>query len=211
MLIACRGCRRHVRRDSARCPFCMATAATFAVIVLAASTAHAQPSEEREPKPLYGVPEPPAAVTKNAIQGDLGLGVVGLAYERALNPRVAVAISAHVFGTWWGPYFDLPRFSGFGAQIRPSFFLTQDAPRGVYIAPYFRSEAVSAKTDTATGNGVGWSLGTFVGYSFVIGDHVNLRIGGGAQYMSYAVDAGGTRLEWKRFHPALDLVVGYGF
>lgn len=159
----------------------------------------------------YGLPPPPRPVVHNAVQAELGLGVIGLAYERTLTDRVAVQVSLQAFGTWWGPFFDLPRFSGFGAQIRPTFFLTADAPRGVYLAPFFRSAAVSATANDVTGRGVGWSVGTFMGYSFVLGERWNVRVGAGAQYMSYAVDAGTTRIEWKRIYPALDLVVGYGF
>lgn len=180
--------------------------------------AHAQESStpaperaERTVHPMYGVPPPPAPHRPNALQADLGLGVVGLAYERILDEHVALQLEAHAFGTWWGPTFDLPRFQGFGGQLRPTFFVTENAPRGVYVAPYFRAEAVSTTVGDVTGHGFGWSAGVFVGYSFVFADRINLRIGGGAQYMAYAADVGPTRVEWKRFHPALDLVVGYLF
>jgi hypothetical protein len=168
-------------------------------------------ADEREPHPLYGLPPPPHEKHANAVQADLGLGVVGLAYERVLSPSVAIQIEANVFGTWWGPTFDLPHFRGAGGQVRPTFFVSGDAPRGVYVAPYVRGAAVSSTRDGHTGHGFGWSAGTFVGYSWMFGDSVNLRIGGGAQYMHYAVDAGPHRIEWKRLYPALDLVVGYTF
>src|SRR5687767_9472907 len=78
----------------------------------------------------------PAAERKNAIQADLGLAVVGLAYERMLLPRIALQLEAQIFGTWFGPMFDLPNFSGVGAQVRPTWFVTGDehaGPRGVYL------------------------------------------------------------------------------
>jgi hypothetical protein len=143
----------------------------------------------------------------NAVQADLGLGVIGLAYERVVHERVAIQVEAHIFGIWWAP----PRFSGSGGQVRPTFFLTHDAPRGVYIAPFFRGERVSSEANGITGRGFGWSAGAWAGYSFMFGEHVNLRVGAGAQYMSYAVDAGTTRVEWRKVYPALDLVVGYAF
>lgn len=205
MLFPCPRCRRHVRHDSAACPFCSAALAIALATGLVAVDGQAHEDPNYAIQPEYGAPPPPEFPRSNAIQADLGLGVVGLAYERVLAPRVAVAVSAHVFGTWWGPYFDLPRFSGFGGQLRPTFFLTHNAPRGVYIAPFFRAESVSAKD--VPGRALGWSLGTFVGYSFMLGERLNLRLGAGAQYMSYAVGSA----EWRRFHPALDLVVGYTF
>ena len=180
-----------------------------------ATSAHAESEpavpEERMVHPLYGMPAAPLPARRNAVQAELGLGVIGLAYERTLTDRVALQLEAQTFGTWWGPFFELPRFSGFGGQIRPTFFVTNDAPRGVYIAPFFRGAAVSATANDVTGRGFGWSLGAFVGYAFMLGTRVNLRIGAGAQYMSYAVDAGTVRIEWKRLYPALDLVVGYHF
>jgi hypothetical protein len=147
----------------------------------------------------------------NAVQLDLGLAVVGLAYERILHPRVAVQLEAQIFGTWFGPIVDLPNMRGFGGQIRPSLFLTGDAPRGVYVAPFTRVDRVSSTANDVTGSAVGFSAGVFAGYSFLFAERFNLRVGAGAQYMSYVVDAAGTRIAFKTFFPALDLVVGYQF
>lgn len=215
-LLPCTSCRRHVRERIA-CPFCGALLGLLAM-TLVPELAHAETPEPPRPEPpeysvhpMYGVPPEPESPRANAVQADLGLGVVGIGYERVLHEKVALQLSAHVFGTWWGPTFDWPNFTGFGGQIRPTFFVTDDAPRGVYLAPFFRAERVSAKANDVTGHGFGFSAGGFVGYSFMLGHAVNLRIGGGAQYMSYAVDAGDVRLEWKRIHPALDLLLGYTF
>ena len=147
------------------------------------------------------------APPRNAIQADLGLAVVGLAYERVVHDRVAIQIEAQIFGIWWAD----PKFTGAGGQLRPTFFLTDDAPRGVYVAPFVRVDRVTASADGPKGSGVGWSLGAFVGYSFLFGEHVNLRVGAGAQYMSYSVDTHPVVVEWKKPYPALDLVVGYAF
>lgn len=147
----------------------------------------------------------------NAVQLDLGLAVVGLAYERMLLPWFAVQVEAQIFGTWFGPIFDLPSMRGFGGQVRPTFFLTDDGPRGLYVAPFLRVDAVSTEKNDATGRGVGFSSGLFGGYSFVFGDRENLRLGLGAQYMSYVVDVAGERVAFKQLFPGLDLVVGYRF
>lgn len=158
------------------------------------------------------VEPPPPPSRPNAVQLDLGLAVIGLAYERIFHPRFAVQVEAQIFGTWFGPIVDLPNMRGFGGQIRPSFFVTGDAPRGVYVAPFTRVDRVSSTTtNDVTGSAVGFSSGVFAGYSFLFADRVDLRIGTGAQYMSYVVDAGGTRIAFKTFFPALDLVVGYQF
>lgn len=164
--------------------------------------------------PVPQEPPPAAAATEerpNAIQLDLGLAVIGLAYERTFAPWLAVQAEAQIFGTWFGPIADLPNLSGFGGQLRPSFFLTDIAPRGFYLAPFARVDRVTADVNGAKGNAVGFSAGTFGGYSFLFGERVNLRIGAGAQYMSYVVDVQGTRVAFKTLFPALDLVVGFVF
>lgn len=164
-------------------------------------------------------PDPPAAIVSpaeaprrpNAVQLDLGLAVIGLAYERVFTSWLATQVEAQIFGTWFGPIFDEPRLSGFGGQVRPSFFVTNDAPRGVYVAPFFRVDRVGAEANGKTGNAVGFSSGVFAGYSFVFADRVNLRLGAGAQYMSYVIDVEGTRVAFKTVFPAVDIVVGYLF
>ena len=155
--------------------------------------------------------EAPPPSRPNAVQLDLGLGVVGLAYERPFHPRFATQLEAHIFGTWFGPIFGLPNVTGLGGQVRPTFFLTDDAPRGVYLAPYLRVNRVTATKNGAEGDAVGFSSGVFAGYSFVVAERVNFRIGAGAQYMSYVVDVAGERVAFKTVFPALDLVVGYLF
>lgn len=148
---------------------------------------------------------------ENAVQLDLGLAVVGVAYERVIARRVAVQSSVHVFGTWFGPIVDQPNFRGLGVQLRPSFFLTEDAPTGVYVAPFLRVEQVTAEADGKEGSGLGWSAGAFLGYAFALGSRFSARVGAGVQYMHYVVDARGTRVAFDTPFPAIDLVVGYAF
>lgn len=170
----------------------------------AAAPAAAAPANAAEP--------PPKAKPAHAIQADLGLAVVGLAYEHLFAPRVAMQFEAQIFGTWFGPIVDLPNLRGLGGQLRPTFFLTEDGPRGLYVAPFLRIDRVTAEKDGASGSGVGYSTGVFAGYSFLFGERVNLRVGGGAQYMSYVVDvAPQKRVAFKTPFPALDLVLGYVF
>jgi hypothetical protein len=148
---------------------------------------------------------------RNAIQADLGLAVIGLAYERVLTPYVGVQFEAQIFGTWFGPLFGFPNFTGYGGQVRPTFFLFGTAPEGLYLAPFLRVDQVSADAAGASGSGIGYSAGMFVGYSVLIAHHVNFRIGAGAQYVSYKIRAGTSEVQFQTLFPALDLVLGYAF
>lgn len=158
--------------------------------------------------------EPPAEVAaatpEHDIQLDLGLAVVALAYERTLAPRMTIQLEGGIFGTWFGPIADEPNLTGFGGGIRPSFFLTGDAPRGVYVAPFLRIDRVTVDKPGATKEW-GYSTGAFAGYSWLFGAHFNARVGAGAQWFAYEVFVGQRRESFKTFFPALDLVVGYAF
>lgn len=153
--------------------------------------------------------EPAArAASEHAVQLDLGMAVVGLAYERTLAPRLAIQLEGHVFGTWFGPSVDEPNLIGFGGGVRPTVFLTDDAPRGVYVAPFVRIDRVTVDEPGATSEW-GYSTGVFGGYSWLFGDRFNVRVGAGAQWLAYEVFVGQRRASFKTFFPALDLVVGY--
>lgn len=180
---------------------------------------------EEEPSPAAAVQTPPTKTPRywwhhrHQAQADLGLGVVGLAYEYMFEWRVALQLEANIFGTWFGPAFsDLPNLRGLGGQIRPTFFLSDQAPGGIYVAPFVRMARVSGEDARGLrGTGIGWSVGSWIGYSFLfLEDRVNLRVGAGLQYMSYGVDipTGSltpVRQEFDTLYPALDLVVGYRF
>ncbi|MBX3263650.1 MAG: hypothetical protein KF782_28520 [Labilithrix sp.] len=183
----------------------LASSACFALGLAAAAPARAADA----PAPSSTAPAPPRRT--DAVQLDLGLAVVGLAYERLFDPRVALQVEAQIFGTWFGPLVDLPNLRGFGGQVRPTVFLTDDGPRGVYVAPFVRIDRVTAEEDGRSGHGVGFSTGAFVGYSFLLAERLNLRVGAGPQYMSYVVDVGRRRVAFQTMFPALDLVVGYVF
>lgn len=153
---------------------------------------------------------PEAAEKKNALQVDLGMAVVGLAFERMLDRRLAFHVTGHVFGTWFGPTFDKPNLRGFGGGVRATFFLTHDGGRGLYVAPFLRIDRVNADDPNATA-AWGYSTGSFAGWSWVIADRFNVRVGGGLQWLAYQVPIGQSRASFKTLFPALDLVVGYAF
>ncbi|MBX3229804.1 MAG: hypothetical protein KIT84_05675 [Labilithrix sp.] len=168
--------------------------------------------------PLFAVPEAalhaetpqPQAQPKNAVLLDLGLAVVGLAFERTFERQLAFQVTGHVFGTWFGPAVDKPNLSGLGGGVRATWFFTHDAPRGLYVAPFLRVDRVTVDEPGAE-RAWGYSTGAFAGWSWLFADHVNVRVGGGLQWLAYEVPVGARRDSFRGFFPALDLVVGYAF
>lgn len=157
--------------------------------------------EQAAPETRSGAAEP----LRNMAQLDLGLAVIGLGYERVVGARVAVQLEAQYFSTW----FMDPELSGFGAQVRPSLFVTGEAPSGVYLAPYLRVDVVEGDI----GNGYSWSLGGFVGYAHTFAERFSVRAGAGVQVLHYTLypDGGGPSVSDERTLPALDLVLGWRY
>jgi len=201
-------------------------AITMSIIVLSTTTAGAQPAPIHEageapalqpapppaPPPLMvaRLPEPP----KNGLHvNPLGMlfGVFGLGYERVLHDRVAIQLSGQYTKMW---YSDDDVWA-IGAQLRPYFFFFRPAPGGMYISPLASIAYSSVTVGSATGSGVGYSVGATIGYSWVIGRHFNIRAGGGVQYMSIRAEAEGDGVTatagYSGVLPALDLSMGFVF
>ena len=142
------------------------------------------------------------------LQIDGGLSVIGPAYEHPVARHVAVHVEAFIFGTYFLPWFDAgDKVRGFGAGLRPTWFANANG-RGLYVAPYFR--VVGVDDDTLFGAaGVGFTTGAFAGYAFALGDRLDLRIGGGAQYIHFGFDTDDGRRSASTPFVALDAVLGY--
>ena len=77
--------------------------------------------------------------------------------------------------------------------------------RGLYLAPYVRLGRVSGTKDGVDGSGLAVTAGVFVGWAFGLTDHLDLRIGAGAQYIRFDADP----LSASTAFVALDAVLGY--
>ena len=156
------------------------------VLVLCASAAHA---DELRPQ----------------AQLDLGLSVVDAAYEQPLADHLAITAEAGIFGTYFLPWFDAgDNVVGFGGGLRATWF-SRASGHGFYLAPFVRGNRVSGDKSGVHGTGLGGSAGVFAGWAFAVTDHIDARIGAGAEY--FYIDAG--PLHASTPFIALDLVVGY--
>ncbi len=140
------------------------------------------------------------------IQADLGLAVVGAAYEHPLDDHHAIAVGAQLFSTYFAPWFGIgDKVLGGGIELRFTRFLA----RGFYATPFVRSARVGGERDGASGTAFGFSAGAFIGRSFSIGNRVDVRIGIGAQYIRYRVETSAGRVGVLSPFVALDLMIGY--
>jgi hypothetical protein len=90
--------------------------------------------------------------------------------------------------------------------LRASYFPREDG-RGIYVTPYLRAARVSG-TGPSDGKGSGIAIegGAFVGYAFGLSARLDLRLGGGAQYIYVEGD---DSLRARTPFVALDAVLGY--
>jgi hypothetical protein len=150
---------------------------------------------------LLGIARPTAADPAPQVQADLGLAVIDVAYEHPVGAHESVGVEAGIFGTYFLPWFSAgDAATGAGGGLRASWF-SRDTGRGLYVAPFFRVADVGADGHS----GLAVSGGAFVGYALALTRRLDLRLGGGAQYIHYDFD--GVRASTP--FVALDLVVGY--
>ena len=178
------------------------------------------------PAPAYVPPAPPVLVVeqpeppRNGLHINplaMALGVFGLGYERVLGEHVAIQLSGQYTRLWYSE----DDAWAVGAELRPYFFFFRPAPGGMYLAPFGSLAYSRAQVGSATGEGVGWSVGATIGYSWLIGRHVTIRAGGGVQYLSLKAEAEANGLGasdgvkatagYSGGMPALDFSVGYVF
>jgi hypothetical protein len=174
----------------------------FALLLLVLPTA-ARADDKLEPVDA----DPPRPRAQLQIDG--GLSVIGPGYEHPITQHISVQVEAFVFGTYFLPWFDAGEdMKGFGAGVRPTWF-ARPSRRGLYVAPYFRFVAVDDEA-IANPSGVGFTAGAFVGWAFRPGKRIDVRIGGGAQYI-YAKADGAMDEELTSSTPflAIDAVLGY--
>lgn len=145
------------------------------------------------------------------IQADLGLSVVFAAYELPIAKHLAIEAGAGIFGTYFLPWFDAgENVRGFGGGIRPTWF-ARESGRGLYVAPYVRAVRVTGELDGESGSGLAVTSGVFVGWAFGLTEKLDLRVGGGAQYIYSHVETAAGDLDTSTPFVALDLVVGYRY
>jgi hypothetical protein len=158
-------------------------------VILAMSTAHA---DSLQPQ----------------VQIDGGLSVIGAGYEHPVAANFAIQGEAFIFGTYFLPWFDRGHdVKGFGVGIRPTWFANESG-HGLYVSPFVRGVSAD-KSSPFGGGGSGLEAGVFVGWAFRLSDKLDLRVGGGAQYIYTHVVEEDQVFTTSTPFVALDAVLGW--
>jgi hypothetical protein len=144
------------------------------------------------------------------LQADVGLSVLGAAYERPLVDHLALQLEAQIYGTYFLPWFGAGDNSiGGGIQVRPTWFARTNE-RGLYVSVFGRADRVHVDRAGTTGEGWAASTGVVVGWAFRLATRLDLRLGAGVQYIWIGATAlGSPPLGASTLFPTLDAVVGY--
>ncbi|MDQ3339179.1 MAG: hypothetical protein M4D80_28795 [Myxococcota bacterium] len=142
------------------------------------------------------------------LQIDGGLSVIGPAYEHPITKHIAVSVEVFIFGTYFLPWFDAGEdVKGFGGGVRPTWF-ARESGHGLYVAPYFRVVGVDDES-IGGASGMGFTTGVFVGWAFRLSEKLDLRLGGGAQYIRFRADGPDGQLSTGTPFVAIDGLLGY--
>lgn len=149
---------------------------------------------------------------KNAITASpLGLlfGNVGLEYERALSPSVSALLAP---SAKWGKGL-LALGVDAGVHVYPG----REAVRGFWVGPEGGISKTSLTTyldgaPVGTVSFVAWSLRGMLGYSWLIGDLVDVSVGAGVAYNSTRIaDSSGGLVTLNIPFPAFRANLGFAF
>ena len=151
----------------------------------------------------------------NVLQADVGSGVVGLGYERVLVPWLSARLTVALNRPWYTDIFGGPEtdVGGFGVELRPMVFPFGEAPGGFYVSVFGRVVPIRATDDAPEEvTGAGWTAGATVGYGWlVLNDALLIRLGVGAQYWAFELDAEPKNVGVEGFYPDIDAMVGWAF
>lgn len=137
---------------------------------------------------------------------------IALEYERGFG----------TLGVHLGAAFTLGDFEGdgesgdylaVGATLGVRFYPWSDAPGGAFVGPFGSLAWVEAEDGGSRSEGLGWSAGAMVGWTWILGSVFVLSIGAGAAWYAYDVDGadGGAKVGRSGLWPALRLAVGMAF
>lgn len=142
------------------------------------------------------------------VQIDGGLSVIGVGFEIPAAPHFALQIETFVFGTYFLPWFDLGEdVKGIGGGFRPTWFANENG-RGLYVSPYVRGAFVG-QSSLFAGDGFALTTGVFAGWAFGLTDRLDLRVGGGIQYIRARLDTDEGTTKFSTPFVAIDAVLGY--
>jgi hypothetical protein len=179
------------------------------------------PPEEASPDAVAPDAAPaakPEEGKKNGVYADLGLGVLGIGYERVFGESIALNLTLH----YYRPWYISDHVFGFGGELRAFVFVTDVAPEGLYFSPGVRVDYARAELDPedlgperagedTEFEGGAWGAKITVGYGVLLFDVLSARLGLGVQAHAADLASGPGEPDFGGAYPAIDFLAGAAF
>lgn len=161
----------------------------------------------------------PCDARPNVLLADLGLHVVNVGYQRTVGCHVSLQVSAGLYGPWTingnvlglggGDHSPPGDVIGAVGRLRAFFYLTGDAPGGLWVSPFVQGGPVFATRGDIVIDGSAIAAGASVGYAFTLGQRFLLSLGLGVQYNRASFENSTAFPGFSRVSPTVDINVGY--
>lgn len=199
---------------------------TLAVLLLAGSAAaeaplDAQPAAAGPASPPPQTPMPPAQGAASSYEGPLNtltvnslgllIGSVYIEYERALSERLSWYAGPSYFGLDPGSADGDWTLRLFRLSSGVRLFLLGRAPEGLFLGPEVSVGYIELDTKSTIASATTWSAGGMLGYTWLIGDLVDLSLGLGLEHLSASTSYDGETYGSSGLLPMLRLSIGAAF
>jgi hypothetical protein len=129
---------------------------------------------------------PPEAIKARAPENTVTVSLgqhFTVEYERAVRPDVSLYVGPALFAGFASLSGEERSELGLGGQIGARFFITGQAPEGLFVSPSLTLAYARLRAGTTYQSGLRVSSGAMLGYTFLFGDVVALSLGAGASYI----------------------------
>jgi len=136
---------------------------------------------------------------------------IALEYERGFG-RVGLHIASALTLGGFDSADSQGDYLAVGVTLGLRVYPWSEAPAGGFLGPFASVAWVDADDGAKRSQGLGWSVGAQVGWTWILGSVFALSLGAGAAWYAYDLDgAGGTAVGRSGLLPALRLAVGAAF
>jgi len=182
----------------------------FSLISTIASRSFGQnPSEPSTPPPSVNLESQKNLIALNPL--GLIFGSLGLEYQRALSPRLAILVApAFASSSATTSEGTSIKSTGFSLNVGPVVYLSKQAFEGWNFKldlGFLYAEASGAGSSTGTG----FTAEALIGYRWLWKNGFNLALGIGGRYVNFSVEAGETTMDFSGGGLAAEFSLGLAF
>jgi len=137
---------------------------------------------------------------------------IALEYERRITHGFSLALSPAIALGDVTKTETNGSYLAFGVTLAARVYPWSAAPEGAFVSPFGGVAYVEADDGAGTSvDGIGWSAGGMVGYTFILGRFFVFSMGAGAAWIDQELHVGAETSGKRGVYPALRLAIGGSF